>query len=179
LIRIIKKKWSNKTKIFLPNIQIHKKKYTYKYIINKKKFFMEKKINGLLNYSQQTQKRKVFTILKSPHVNKNAQEQIEYRIFAKDINILSFHILKFLILIKKIKMNLCPDVKIQIKFVSNNKIIKKTKLKSLNPDNYKTNIFFLYDNKHVEFSKKPNQTQILSFLKLFDLYGELNFKCLV
>ena len=182
LTKIIKKKWSNKSKIFLPslpNFKIYNHKKICKYKINKKKYIIKKKANGLLSYSQQKQKRKVFTTLKSPHVNKTAQEQIEYRLFSKHINIFSFQILKFLILIKKIQMKLCPDIEIQIKFVLNNKIIKKTKLVSLNPDNYKTNSFSSYKKKDIGSIKKVqklNKKQILSYLQLFDIYGELSFK---
>jgi hypothetical protein len=76
-------------------------------------------------------------------------------------------------------MKLCPDIEIQIKFVLNNKIIKKTKLVSLNPDNYKINSLFFYKKKDIDSInrvQKFNKTQILSYLKLFDLYGELSFK---
>ena len=185
LTKRIKKKWPNKSKIFvslLPNFKIHNHKKTYKYKINRKKYIMKKKVNGLLNYSQQKQKRKVFTTLKSPHVNKTAQEQIEYRLFSKHINILSFQILKFLILIKKIQMKLCPDIEIQIKFVLNTKIIKKAKLLSLNPDNYKTNSFSLCKKKDITSLKKMqklNKKQILYYLKLFDIYGELCFRTIL
>ena len=136
--KIIKTKWPNKSKVFLPlvsSFRINTYKKAYRCKINKKKYIMKKKINGLLSYSQQKQKRKVFTTLKSPHVNKTAQEQIEYRLFSIRINIFSFQILKFLVLIKKIQMKLGSDIEIQMKFVLNNKIIKKTKLISLNPDN--------------------------------------------
>ena len=179
----MKKKRPNKSKIFLPllpNFKIYNHKKTYKYKTNRKKYLTRKRVNGLLNYSQQKQKQKVFTTLKSPHVNKTAQEQIEYRLFSKHINIFSFQILKFLILIKKIQMKLCPDIEIQIKFVLNNNITKKTKLVSLNPDNYKTNLFFPGKKRDIGFIKKKqnfNEKQIiLSYLKLFDIYGELSFK---
>ena len=120
--------------------------------------------------------------MKSPHVNKTAQEQIEYRLFSKRINVFSFQILKFLILIKKVQMKLCSDIEIQIKFILNNKIIKKTKLVSLNPDNYKINSIFFYkkkDNNSKENVQKLNKKQILPYLRLFDIYGELNFKSYV
>lgn len=182
LTQIIKKKWTSKSNVFLSQVsgfKIYKYKKTYKYKINKKKYVIKKKVNGLLSYSHQKQKRKVFTTLKSPHVNKTAQEQIEYRLFSKRINIFSFQILKFLILIKKIKMKLCPDIEIQIKFVLNNKIIKKTKLVSLNPDNYKINSFFSFkekDNDSIYLIQKFNKKRVLPYLKLFDIYGELSFK---
>jgi ribosomal protein S10 len=181
-IKIIKTKWPNKSKVFLPlvsSFRINTYKKAYRCKINKKKYIMKKKINGLLSYSQQKQNRKVFTTLKSPHVNKTAQEQIEYRLFSIRINIFSFQILKFLVLIKKIQMKLGPDIEIQMKFILNNKIIKKVKLISLNPDNYKINLFFSYKKKDIDsinILQKFNKTQILFYLKLFDIYGELNFK---
>jgi hypothetical protein len=182
LTKRIKKKWPNKSNLFLPllpNFKIYNHEKAYKYKMNRKKYVIKKKVNGLLNYSQQKQERKVFTTLKSPHVNKTAQEQIEYRLFTKHINIFSFQLLKFLILIKKIQMKLCPDIEIQIKFVLNNKIIKKIKLISLNPDNYKTNSFSFYkkkDNSSIKKVQKLNENQILPYLKLFDIYGELSFR---
>lgn len=182
LTKVIKTKWSNKSKIFLPlvgSFKIYNYKKAYKCKIIKKKYILKKKINGLLNYSQQKQKRKVFTTLKSPHVNKTAQEHIEYRFFSKCINIFSFQILKFLILIKKIQIKLCSDVEIQIKFISNNKIIKKTKLVSLNPDNYEINSFFSYkkQDKNSGYKvQKLSKKQMLPYLNLFDIYGELSLK---
>jgi hypothetical protein len=153
------------------------KTYSHKkiYKIKKRKYFMKKKNNGFFNYFQQKQKQKVFTTLKSPHVNKTAQEQIEYRVFSKQINIFSFQILKFLILIKQIQTKICPDIEIQIKFVLNNKIIPKTKLISLNPNNYKIKQLFLKKKKDIHKLYNYNKEQIICYLKLFDMYGELNF----
>jgi hypothetical protein len=146
------------------------KSYTHKkiYKIKKRKCFIKKK-NGFFNYFKQKQKQKVFTTLKSPHVNKTAQEQIEFRLFSRQIKIFSFQILKFLILIKQIQTKICPDIEIQIKFVLNNKIISKTKLISLDPDNYKIKRFFLKKKKDISYK------QTIFYLKLFDMYGELNF----
>ena len=169
----------NKSEIFLPlayKLRTHNHKNVYK--IKKKKYFIKKKINGIFSYFQQKQKQKVFTTLKSPHVNKTAQEQIEYRLFSKQINIFSFQILKFLILIKQIQTKVCPDIEIQIKFVLNNKIILKTKLISLNPDNYKIKQLFLKKKEDIFYKQKIynyNKEQTVFYLKLFDMYGELNF----
>lgn len=140
------------------------KAFTHKkiYKIKKRKYFI-KKINGFLNCFQQKQKQKVFTTLKSPHVHKTAQEQIEYRVFSKQINIFSFQILKFLIFIKQIQIKICSDIKIHIKFILNNRIVLKNKLILLNPNNYKIKQYFL---------KKKT---LIFYLKLFDVFGELNF----
>jgi len=181
LTKIIKTKWPNKSKIFVSlvsNFTGYNSRKTYKYKVNRKKYIIKKNVNGFLSYSQQRQKRKVFTTLKSPHVNKTAQEQIEYRLFSKRINIFSFQILKFLVLIKKIQMKLCSDVEIQINFILNNRIVKKTKLASLNPDNYKTNFFLFYkkNNSRSNVHQNLHRKQLLSYLKLLDVYGELSFK---
>ena len=44
-------------------------------------------LNKTLNFFQKKRYNKVFTILKSPHVNKTAQEQFEFNLFAKSIKI--------------------------------------------------------------------------------------------
>lgn len=182
---IIKKKLTkvvvktDKSKIFLPlayKLKTHTHKNVYK--IKKRKYYIKKKINGIFSYSQQKQKQKVFTTLKSPHVNKTAQEQIEYRLFSKQINIFSFQILKFLILIKQIQTKICPDIEIQIKFVLNAKRILKIKRISLNPDNYKIKQLFSKKKKDIFYKQKVynyNKEQTVFYLKLFDMYGELNF----
>ena len=63
LTKIIKTKWPNKSKILLPllsNFKIHIYKKTYKCKIVKKKYTIKRKVNGLLNYSQQKKKTKNF-----------------------------------------------------------------------------------------------------------------------
>nr|YP_009144720.1 ribosomal protein S10 [Pseudo-nitzschia multiseries]AKJ77328.1 ribosomal protein S10 [Pseudo-nitzschia multiseries] len=49
------------------------------------------------------EKRKFITILKSPHVNKTAQEQFEYRYFSKHFLVFSFKSSIFFLLFEKIK----------------------------------------------------------------------------
>ena len=81
-------------------------------------------------------------------------------------------------MIKQIQTKICSDVEIQIKFVLNNKIILKTKLISLNPDNYKIKQLFLKKKEDIFYKQKIynyNKEQTVFYLKLFDMYGELNF----
>jgi hypothetical protein len=59
---------------------------------------------------------KTFTILKSPHVNKTAQEQFELNFFSKDLKIQSFQLFKILLLLKKIQSLSFSDVQIKIRF---------------------------------------------------------------
>ena len=61
------------------------------------------KLNKTLTVFQKKRFKKVFTILKSPHVYKTAQEQFESNLFAKNFKAQTFQILKTLIILKKIQ----------------------------------------------------------------------------
>jgi len=94
---------------------------------NSLKFFLKdfklliknKKLNSnkVLSVYHNKQTRKTFTILKSPHVNKKAQEQFEYRLYSKSLLIKSFQIGKLLIILKNFQKFLHPDIEIKIKFI--------------------------------------------------------------
>ena len=45
------------------------------------------KLNRAMFLSQRKKHNKIFTILKSPHVNKTAQEQFEFILFTKSIKV--------------------------------------------------------------------------------------------
>nr|UNW58226.1 40S ribosomal protein S10 [Phytophthora sp. 'Clade06a-New-PT'] len=72
-------------------------------LLNLKKInnFKNIKINGIF---QTKKKKKIFTLLKSPHVNKKSREHFIYRNYQPKINIEFtniFKLLNFLIIIKK------------------------------------------------------------------------------
>ena len=77
-----------------------------------------------------SKKRDVVTVLKSPHVNKTAQEQFEYRIYSKKILINSFKPSIFLLVLKKIKSFSFPGITLKVIGVCNksNKLIKTLEL---------------------------------------------------
>lgn len=142
--------------------------------------------NIIKKYLKKKNKKKILTILKSPHVNKTAQEQFETRLFLTQVNIYySPKNLQFLIFLKKVKIYLFPDIKIKIKFNLNKFRLKQTQSKILNPDNFKLNFFnSQLDNKNLKQTKqyKTNlyEKQKFSFLKktkfllkIFDTYGNL------
>nr|YP_010394980.1 ribosomal protein S10 [Phytophthora cambivora]AEP41371.1 40S ribosomal protein S10 [Phytophthora cambivora]UNW58212.1 40S ribosomal protein S10 [Phytophthora x cambivora]UXG53564.1 ribosomal protein S10 [Phytophthora cambivora]DAZ89417.1 TPA_asm: ribosomal protein S10 [Phytophthora cambivora] len=88
-------------------------------LLKLKKFnkFLNTKINGIF---QTKKKKKIFTVLRSPHVNKKSREQFIYnnytpKIDIKFINI--FQLLNFLILIKKI---LSENTLINVKIIKKN-----------------------------------------------------------
>lgn len=81
--------------------------------------------------------RKVITLLKSPHVNKTAQEQFEIRIFYKHVLTKSFYLEKNLIFIKKILNKLFKDVSVILEFITNKSENFTNNLVLFYPDNFK------------------------------------------
>jgi len=101
-------------------------------------------------------KKKIFTVLKSPHVNKIAQEQFEYRIYKKRIKCFVPRISIFLMSLKKTRFSLFSDLGFKIKLISNTKIKN-----SLNVNNY---------------SLDNNQLNLIHYLKIFEISGEFILK---
>ena len=69
---------------------------------NKNKIFKNILIRGLIKIKN---KNKIFTILKSPHVNKKSREHFIYKTYTQKIDIKFFNfylLLNFLIIIKKL-----------------------------------------------------------------------------
>ena len=107
---------------------------------------------------------KKFTVLKSPHVNKKAQEQFEFRVYKNQLSIYSYQNLKILTVLKKIQSRLFADVKVKVKFVFHHKKFEKEKKEKLNP------------NKIFSKRKCENKLKTKVYLKLLDIYGETYFK---
>lgn len=118
-------------------------------------------------FKKKTKKQK-FSILKSPHVYKTAQEQFEFRFFTSQITFYSNDHFKFLIFLKKIKNNLFPDIKLKIKLSINKKLVRKIDQQIFNPDNFKLNILQTSKKK-----RRTNYKKVEFLFKLFDVYGEL------
>lgn len=146
----------------------------------------ELNLNIIKKYFKKQKKKNVLTILKSPHVNKTAQEQFESRFFSKQLSIYSPKSFQFLLFLKKIKTHLFPDVKIKVKFILNQNLEEKTKINLLNPSNFKLNIlekmaFRKYilknkkeiKNKQYNLKKESNLENIKNLLKVFDIYSEI------
>ena len=79
--------------------------------------------------------RILYTVLKSPHVNKKAQEQFEYRLHKRQISFYWFQSFKMLMLLKKVQTKLFPDVKIKIRFMLNTSKIKKVSQPKIGKNN--------------------------------------------
>jgi hypothetical protein len=128
-------------------------------------------------------KKQFFTLLKSPHVNKKAQEHFEYRTFFRQLTIYSPKNLKLLLSLRKINQNLFSDVKIKIKFSINKNKQKNIQINVFNFNNFKLNIIKNITNKNnislLKYNKLKNEnfnqnSKIKSFLQILDVYGELN-----
>jgi hypothetical protein len=143
--------------------------------------------NIIKKYFKKKKESKILTILKSPHVNKKAQDQFEIKYFKKQLTIHSFHNIKFLYFFKNIKNNLFFNIKTKLKFnIAKNKT-KKLKIQIINPINFKIKTYknlkrpkyingkfktssesYLNKIQHITDQKKIN-----NLLKIFDSYGEI------
>ena len=151
-------------------------------IITFKKFNL-KKFNNLIvlleKYKIKKIKTKKLTILKSPHVNKKAQEQFESKIFTKNLNYTINKFLKFLVLLKRFKNYLFFNLKIKLKFMHNNSKNQNLKKKIILPKNFNNTNINNFFNLSIK-NKKYNKLQFKNFLKwkgnnllqLLDIYGE-------
>lgn len=122
---------------------------------------------SVYKYFYKKNSRKVFTVLKSPHVNKKSQEQFEYFIFSNKVMIETFQIFKILIVLKKLQQVTGFDVAIKIKFQINSLKNSNCLLRTLRPTSYKLKL---------QKSKNTCDKSFMNYLKLFDAYGSLEKK---
>lgn len=114
-----------------------------------------------LNQIPKKKQRKFVTVLKSPHVNKTAQEQFEFRIYVKQLVMFSAKPALSFFILKKIKNSTFSGIKLEIKCLFEKTRKNKRLLKILNPDN-------VFLNKNCD--------QLNNYLKLFDCFGEVSVK---
>lgn len=123
------------------------------------------KLSRNINLAQNKTNKKIFTILKSPHVNKTAQEQFESKLFSKSTKVSTFQVLKLLVVLKKIKENLSSEIFIKVKFEINPEIKSKLLISKLKPD-----LFLIPDIGKLEHK------QIECYLLMFNFYGKYKLK---
>lgn len=123
------------------NLKIYSKnKHSLKkFFICLKKISKKFSLTYFLNFINLKNKKNIFTILKSPHINKTAQEQFQISIFIKLMKIKLIKFNKFLLILKKIQNKLFPDVFFKINFNVKKKLKKKLIKKLLNPNKFKYN----------------------------------------
>lgn len=109
--------------------------------------------------------KKFVTILKSPHVNKTAQEQFEYRWYTQEFFINSPKPLTLLSFLKRSKTRLFSGMKFEVKKVVSTNQKKTLTLNLIDPDNIPL--------KEVIDCSKKNRLFLNKYLRLFDCYGEI------
>jgi len=122
------------------------KKYYLKVVSKNEKsltkilYFLSKHLKTKFNILQKTiishNDRKIITLLKSPHVNKTAQEHFEVRTFSSKILFSSDCLEKDLIFLKKILFELFQDVSIRLELLIHDVMNKKEKQLLLYPSNF-------------------------------------------
>ena len=131
-------------------------------------FFTNFKNNShvFLKLSRKKKLKEKISVLKSPHVNKTAQEQFKFSHFYINITFYTFDIKKELFILKKIKNRLFPDLKIIIKsFYSE----KKSMVSFLKTKPY-------YSLKFSRLKGKYLFKKTISTLKFLDYYGNSQYK---
>ena len=154
-------------------------------------FFLFLQKNSILNFNIFTKdynkqiKIKKLTLLKSPHVNKIAQEQFETRFFFIKFSLYSSESLKYLIFLKKLLSLSFSDINLKIQVFLNKQIEKKLKSKILYPTNFKINKNYKLSQKNNVLNKKfenlynyktyndNNIKKLKYFVKILNNYGEL------
>src|SRR6056297_487007 len=89
--------------------------------------YLKTKSNIIQKSSSANRNRKIVTLLKSPHVDKTAQEHFELRILKKEILIKSFCLKKDFIFLKKVLNRLFQDISINLTFTIAKKVDQKNK----------------------------------------------------
>ena len=119
---------------------------------------------SIINTLNKKIKKKKFTVLKSPHVNKSAREQFETSFYTKMIKIYSYNPLLLLFIIKRIKNELNSDVGLKIYLKNNFSNFYKHLKSNLNINNkFKKNNFL-------------NESFTKNYLKNLDIFGECILK---
>jgi ribosomal protein S10 len=116
------------------------------------------------------EKRVFFSILKSPHVNKSAQEQFEIKTNSSQINIQTPQQFKFLVILKKMKMNIFPDINIKLRLFFNKKNRNVLKQKCFNIDNFTIEQFLKAKNTIIN-KRRGNFYNTKNVISLVDVYG--------
>jgi ribosomal protein S10 len=143
---------------------------------------IDKNFNVVKKNISKKKRKVVITLLKSPHVNKTAQEQFEIKFISEHLKISTTQLYKCIIFFKKVKNYIFADLNFRIKFISNEKSSKLSEKIIFNIDNFKNYFFFenntyMINKKLKQKNKKNDKTLFNNFknsknmLTLIDLYG--------
>lgn len=127
------------------------------------------KNNKQLKFQRLTKQSKItrFSVLKSPHINKNAQEQFQYIHFCISLLFFTHKVKKKFIFLKKIKNQLFPELKLLVKGIYSS---KKNITKFLSPNR----IIIYNQKKFVKLTSKHLLKKSIFYLKTLDYYGNIS-----
>ena len=127
------------------------------------------KINFFQSHSFKPVKKKVITVLQSPHVNKTAQEHFEHRLYKNSIRFFTPNLLLSLIFFKKLKYSFFSDLNFNIKIFFNYKLIKNKIKYNFNLDNYK----LIEDDENFLITPLYFNKNLKKYLQILETYGEI------
>jgi ribosomal protein S10 len=144
---------------------------------------LKTKFNIIKKSISMQNKTKVLTILKSPHVNKTAQEQFEFRTFSKQVLVKSSYLDKNIVFLKKVLNRSFHDISITLKFVANSEAQYKNQQLAFYPDNFKLissysfNTNLKRNKQKIAFKKtivkKNPLLNLTKFLGIISIFGEI------
>lgn len=124
-------------------------------------YFFFKHLNTKFNIIQKStltyNNKKIITLLKSPHVNKKAQEHFEVKLFTEKMLVKGIYLRKNLIFFKKMLNKLFPDIHLQLEFMTVLNINKIDELLIFSSDNFKLSL-----NKKLKTNLTRNQQKAIS-----------------
>lgn len=147
--------------------------------IKKILIFLEKSCNDLnlvtfMKIQNKVTIRKGITVLKSPHVNKTAQEQFEFFVYRVQIKIFSYKYLLLLVFLKYLKSTVVfSDVLFKISLNATNAGFYTKIIEQVNPNNFYL-INYLDLKNELDFTRLFRN--IPYYLILFDIYGQLSLQ---
>ena len=136
---------------------------------------------GLIKIGRFLGTKKIVTVLKSPHVNKTAQEQFEKKGFVIKILLITNNCNKTIIELKKISHILFSDVQSKIKYLSSSFLNESLEISVLKSNNFKlnyydktnTNVSVLSKQKIRKFYLKKKFFKIKNYINILNKYGKM------
>ena len=130
--------------------------------------------NLLIKYFPKQKIKKFITVLKSPHIDKSAQEQFEFRVHTKKLIINSLQHLKFLYFLKKLQITIFPFINFKIEGIYNRKYQLNQISSKLDPNKFNSKFFSLN-----MFKTNIQNLNLINYFNLLDGYGEYCMKKLI
>lgn len=152
-----------------------------------KKTKINKKLKMIKKLFTKKTEKTIFSVLTSPHVNKKAQEQFEYKIFANQHKFYSYNLIAFIIYLKKFLNYALSDARLTIKLINTINFVKSNLIaKNLNIKYFNINFKKIYESqdsiyRRIKRKKLYKIIQVLNiqdkqinvYIKSINLYGKL------